>query len=208
MLTILFDVDGVLIHGYHAKPEFQHCWDETLEQDFGIERAAFKQHFIKGVFEQEVLIGKRDLHDALAATLPSLGYEGDPQRLIDYWMARDAQVNTELMAYVESLSRKADVSLYIATNQEHVRARYLMEQVGFNACFKDIFYAARLGALKPDIAFYEGLERLCGAPRDQVIFFDDNQAVVDAACQFGWEAHQFDRAEDIFKSARVSTLLR
>ena len=147
MLTILFDVDGVLIHGYHAKPEFQHCWDEALEQDFGIARADFVARFIKGVFEQEVLPGRIDLYDALAMTLPSLGYNADPQALIDYWMARDARVNTDVMPYIESLAQKPDVSLYIATNQEHTRARYLMEQVGFNAYFKDIYYAARLSSV-------------------------------------------------------------
>ena len=35
MTAVLFDVDGVLVHGYHAKPEFRKCWDENLERDFG-----------------------------------------------------------------------------------------------------------------------------------------------------------------------------
>ncbi|MDF2983165.1 MAG: hypothetical protein K0Q69_2937, partial [Devosia sp.] len=28
--TVLFDVDGVLVHGYHARPEKQIRWDENL----------------------------------------------------------------------------------------------------------------------------------------------------------------------------------
>ncbi|NDC56614.1 MAG: haloacid dehalogenase, partial [Alphaproteobacteria bacterium] len=35
---IFFDVDGVLIHGYHARPELRQCWDENLPRDFGIDR--------------------------------------------------------------------------------------------------------------------------------------------------------------------------
>lgn len=34
MADILFDVDGVLVHGYHAKPAFCRHWDEQLETDF------------------------------------------------------------------------------------------------------------------------------------------------------------------------------
>ncbi|MEO0393846.1 MAG: HAD family hydrolase, partial [Pseudomonadota bacterium] len=178
MLTILFDVDGVLIHGYHTKPELQHCWDEDLTADFGIDREAFKSQFIFGPFVEQVLIGQRDLADALAECLPRLGYHGPVQDLIDYWMVRDAQVNQPLLEQVKRLAAYPDVRLCVATNQEHVRARYLMEQVGFNRYFADIFYAARLGALKPDPLFFQRVEALNPVPRDQVIFFDDSQAVV------------------------------
>lgn len=207
MTTILFDVDGVLIHGYHAKPEFQKCWDKDLEADFNIKRSDFKDVFIKGSFEQEVLVGKKSLHDALLEALPQIGYYDDPQNLIDYWMERDASVNHELIEYIEILSQCSGVILCIATNQEHVRASYLMQEVGFDKYFTDIFYAARLGALKPAMEFYEGIERLHPVPKEDVIFFDDNQDVVDVAIEFGWEAHQFDTSHDIFKSDRVSALL-
>lgn len=43
---ILFDVDGVLIHGYHYKTELQKHWDKNLYHDFGIERDIFKNEFI------------------------------------------------------------------------------------------------------------------------------------------------------------------
>ena len=208
MTTIFFDVDGVLIHGYHAKPEFQKCWDEDLEADFNIKRRDFKNLFIHGPFVQQVLIGKKGLDEALQEVLPQIGYHGDPQRLIDYWMKRDANINHELIKYIDILSKCPEISLFIATNQEHIRAKYLMEEVGFGKYFTDIFYAARLGALKPDIRFYEEIERLHPAPKEEIIFFDDNQDVVDSAVKFGWEAHQFDTPQDLFKSERVRSLLQ
>ena len=208
MITILFDVDGVLIHGYHAKPEFQKCWDEDLEADFKIKRSDFKSVFIKGPFEQEVLIGQKSLDEALREVLPQIGYYDDPQRLIDYWMERDANINHELIKYIEILSKNPEITLCIATNQEHVRANYLMKEVGFNRYFTDIFYAARLGALKPALRFYEEIERLHPVSKEEIIFFDDNQDVVDGAIEFGWEAHQFDTPQDLFKSDRVKSLLQ
>ena len=35
--AVLFDVDGVLVHGYHARPELQLRWDENLLEDLGID---------------------------------------------------------------------------------------------------------------------------------------------------------------------------
>ncbi|MEM6843725.1 MAG: HAD-IA family hydrolase [Bacteroidota bacterium] len=207
MTTILFDVDGVLIHGYHAKPEFRKCWDEHLEADLQIKGDDFKRVFIRDAFKREVLTGKKPLYEALQEVLPQIGYRDDPQILIDYWMERDANVNHELLEHVERLSQHPEVALYIASNQEHVRANYLMGEVGFKKYFKDIFYAARLGALKPTERFFAEIERLLPVHKEEIIFFDDSQEVVNAATEFGWEAQQFDTVEDLFKSSKVQSLL-
>ena len=208
MAIILFDVDGVLIHGYHANLKFRRCWDENLENDFGISRSDFTDHFIRGVFEQKVLVGKIDLYSALKKILPNLGYGGDPQTLIDYWMKEDSKVNTKLLPFVERLSVLPGVSLYIATNQEHVRACYLMEQVGFGKYFRDIFHSARVGYTKPNCRYFRKVEALLKHQVDQkIILFDDNQDVIHGALEAGWEAHLFNVPEDIFKSKTVSSLL-
>jgi putative hydrolase of the HAD superfamily len=208
MPILLFDVDGVLIHGYHADPKYRKCWDEDLEKDFGISRADFTSRFIRGVFEKEVLIGKTDLYAALQTVLPSMGYKGAPQDLIDYWMKKDANLNTGLIPYIEQLSNIPNVSLYIATNQEHVWASYLMEELGLKRYFADIFHSARIGFCKPDRKFFEAVEALLNRQADYpVIFFDDHQEIVDGARDAGWEAHLFNVPEDIFKSDAVASLL-
>ena len=205
---ILFDVDGVLVHGYHAKPELQKCWDENMEQDLGICRAAFKTEFIAGVFVDEVLVGKRDLKDALAEVLPRIGYQGDVQRVIDYWLQHDSNVNHELFPYIKTLKSSGNAALYIATNQEKNRAQYLMNDLSFGQYFSDIYYSGRVGYLKPDPAYYAFIENDLGlASQDRIIFFDDTQAVVDGALEAGWEAHQFDGVDDLFKSETVCRLL-
>lgn len=207
MADILFDVDGVLVHGYHAKPAFSRHWDEQLETDFGISRADFRDRFIRTVFESEVLTGKLSLYEALEAVLPTIGHEGDPQKLIDYWMQRDSVTTPGLLPYVERLHACPSVRLFIATNQESVRAGYLMDTMGFGRYFKDIFNSARLGILKPDPRFFVRIEELLDCRNDKPTFFDDRENVVEAARSAGWDAHQFDRPEDILKSRIVASLL-
>ena len=150
MKNILFDVDGVLIHGYHARPEHRHCWDATLEQDFGLSRQDFKTTFISGPFKNEVLIGKKDLNTALQETLPEIGYTGPIQDFINYWLQKDSKVNQQLYALVKRLKEQGEFRLYLATNQEHERAGYLMNTLGFSQYFEDIFYSARIGCQKPE----------------------------------------------------------
>jgi putative hydrolase of the HAD superfamily len=206
MTDVLFDVDGVLIHGYHANSAFSRHWDEHLEVDFGISRADFRDRFIRAIFESEVLTGRLPLLDALRQVLPTLGHSGDPQKLIDYWMERDAALTPELLPYVERLHTSPNVRLFLATNQESVRANYLMNTMGLAKYFHDIFNSARLGVLKPDPRFFERVERLLDRP-EKPTFFDDREEVVEAARLAGWDAHQFDRPEDLRKSQIVASLL-
>lgn len=209
MTQVLFDVDGVLIEGYHVDPEFRVYWDETLEEDLGIPRAAFAQGFIFRAFKSKVLTGKTGLHEALAAALPEIGYRGDPQSVIDYWLEKDSRVNRALMDQVARLATSPGVTLYIASNQEHLRARYLMERLGFSEHFAEIFYSARLGHTKPNPRFYEEVLNLLpksgGGP---IILFDDDPASVKAARSLGIDAYQFNRVEDLWKSERIRTLLK
>ena len=153
--VILFDVDGVLIHGYHARPELRKCWDENITQDFGIDRERFKNEFIFRSFVKDVLVGKKDLKDALSACLPNLGYTGDPQNFIDYWLKNDANVNHDLLDRIKILKASGETRLFIATNQEHNRARFLMSALGFADYFDDIFYSARIGSTKPSREYFD-----------------------------------------------------
>ena len=121
--VILFDVDGVLIRGYSARAQMRRCWDENLEQDFGITPAQFRDHFIFGPFAKEVLVGKKSLQDALAETLPEMGRpEIAPQDIVDYWLENDSMLNEDLLTKISILKDSGKARLFIATNQEDNRA--------------------------------------------------------------------------------------
>ena len=206
--VLLFDVDGVVVHGFHAKPEKRRRWDEKLLQDLGIEPAAFTEHFIRGPFEREVLLGHRSLMSALAEVLPRLGCQGSPMALIDYWLCRDSQLNFQLLDLIARLRRAGVGPIYLATNQEHQRAFHLWSALGLRNSFDDIFYAARLGVLKPQSAFFEAIDRLIGPQDEKPLFFDDNEVVIEAACAHGWEAVLFDRIEDCAAYPWIAAQLR
>lgn len=92
--------------------------------------------------------------------------------------------------------RAAGARLYIATNQEHLRAFHLWNTVGLRHMFDDMFYAARLGIGKGSPGFYRKVEAIIGPQDEPPLFFDDSAAVVRASNDHGWEAVLFADAAD------------
>ena len=191
MRTVLFDVDGVLVHGYHARPELRRCWDVHLAEDFGVERAHFAEHFIFKQFIQEVLVGKAPLRGALETYFQESDLAVDVDDFIDYWLEKDGELNAELWEFLRTTASVDKHALYVATNQCHERADYLMHQLGFKETFKGIFHSARIGAMKPDATYYDYIEKALGLRPEEITFFDDTPAVVAAARERGWHAHEF-----------------
>ena len=122
MRAVIFDVDGVLVHGYHARPELQRRWNETLLADLGVDPERFNAEFIFDVFVKRVIIGQIGLVESLEKVLPRLGYHGSPMRFVSYWLTHDSNLNLPLIDAIRRLKARGDSSLYIATNQEHLRA--------------------------------------------------------------------------------------
>lgn len=205
--SVLFDVDGVLVHGYTGQVERRRRWDEHLLADLGIDPSAFRDLFIKQLFEKEVLTGRKALLCALEETLPQLGFHGSPFVVASYWLNRDGHMNLQLLDVVRRLRRTGRARLYVATNQEHLRAFHLWNRHGFENLFDDMFHAARFGALKPARAFFERASGILGSQPEPPLFFDDSEEVVQAANAFGWEGVLYHDLNDCIAHPWVSAML-
>ena len=206
--TLLFDVDGGLIHGVHAKPHLRRMWSTHLKDDLGIDEEQYVREFIREGFVRNVMLDKRSLVAELEDWLPSTGYTGSPLSFIAYWLQRDSQLNQPLLEAIRRLRSAPGVGrLYIATNQEHLRAYHLWATLGLQHIFDDIFYAARLGAMKPDRAFFDAAARRLGPQSEPPLMFDDSEEVVAAARAFGWDAATYDLLEDFITHPWVAERL-
>ena len=213
-LQIFFDVDGVLIDGWHAKPERRRPWDVTMKEDLGIDSGAFRQALFvrqEGSDEAPMLAcarGERDLKAVLEEILPSIGYSGSAEEVMRYWFEKDSNINNAVFDMVKRLSPIESLQLYIATGQEHHRAAYLWNDLRFREFFRKIFYSAKLGHLKSSPAFFQAINaELEIMPGERVLFFDDHKDVVATARSVGWNACQFDEVEDILSHPWLKDLL-
>ncbi|MBN8934699.1 MAG: HAD-IA family hydrolase, partial [Rhizobium pusense] len=107
-----------------------------------------------------------------------------------YWFENDARLNTQLLDELHP-PRAAGKRVYLATNQEHVRAAHLVEVLGLGSYCDGVYYSAALASRKPDQAFFEKAAALSGFPPSQVLLVDDTAANIDAARACGWNAIQW-----------------
>ncbi len=205
--AILFDIDGVLIHSmFHPDPNRARRWDQYMKDDLGIGRDDW-QTFFKQRFSS-IVRGKTSLLTELGDFLPTIGYKDSPLTFLAYWLKHDNQLNLQLIDAIKRLSRSGDVEVYLATNQEHIRAFHLWSTVGFSHIFKDMFYAARMGEAKPDRAYFQAVDAQLGPQNQPPLFFDDGQKNIDAANAHGWEAILFDETEDFTTNPWVASRLK
>lgn len=188
--ALVFDVDGVLVHGYHATPDQRDAWDAAL-QERGINADRFQREFIFDIFLKRVLIGEVPMVEALDRRLKAFGYKGSTMAILDLWLSFDCNPNTELLEVIARLRSRDDLVLYLATNQDHARAQFLWQTIGLKALFADMFYSARFGRTKYDKAFFSMAEERMIPRSDRPIFFDDTQKVLDVAGKAGWETVLF-----------------
>lgn len=192
---LMLDVDGVLVHSRNGG-----SWADDIRRDLGIDPEQLSSSFFIPHWP-DVIIGRTSLEDALAAALPSLSSVLTIEDFIGYWFERDSMIDEAVLQDVRALKTKG-IAVFLATNQEHRRARYLMANVGLKDEVDGIIYSAAIGAKKPSPAFFETAERQSGFGAEEIVFVDDTKANVEAARERGWTAQHWTEGQ------RLSALLK
>lgn len=187
--ALLFDVDGVVIRGERFSVQYAH--------DFGVPTTTLDIFFKTEAFAQ-CLLGKRDLKEIIAPYLDSWQWKGSVDELLAYWFGAESGVDQKLVNWVREL-RARGVRCYLATNNEPYRTQYLRERLGLGEVFDGVYSSGEIGVKKNNPAYFEiacaPLSEL-GIAKSEVVLFDDLQANIDCAQQFGIAAHFYTTLED------------
>ncbi len=179
--AIMVDVDGVLI----VHPDAD-GWSVNLPRDLGISTAALRSVFFEPHWD-DVVHGRATLRERLTPALAILSSSISYDCFTQYWFSNDAHVDERLLGELKLL-RTLGSEVHLATVQEHERANYLWNQLGFRDKFDGIHYAAALGSAKPATSFYRSVEIAVGLKPEAIFFIDDKEANVAAARRCGWTA--------------------
>ncbi len=188
----MVDVDGVVVTRPLGRP-----WNWNAMADIGLDPVALQTKFF-GPHWQDVALGRADLHERLGLVLAEIASHLTSQAVADYWFSNDAHLDHALLADLASL-RSSGQPMYLATVQEHYRARYLWDVVGLSARFDGIFYAAELGAAKPDPRFYREIESRTGFAGCELTLLDDRVDCVNAARACGWRGVHWEGTQELFE---------
>ena len=181
--VLMMDVDGVLVSGRPS--DDRHLFAE-LEADLGLSPDRLRQTFFTPFWEA-IVTGREGLTERLTPVLAEIAPRVSAERLIAYWFENDSRVDQAVLSAVQRY-RDRGLPVFLATNQEHLRADYLMRQVGLGAHVDGIIYSAALGHLKPSAEFFERAAAIAAAAPEDIVLVDDTLANVEAARQAGWSA--------------------
>ena len=180
---LMLDVDGVVVNG---RPEDGQPWSTDLERDLGVNPGRLQAIFF-GPHWTDIVTGKMHLFDVLEACLPELSRSLSAQAFIDYWFEKDSGVDEAVLAACDKL-RGRGMRIFLATNQEHMRANYLMDRLGLREHVDGIVYSAQIAARKPQRAFFDAAAKRSGSTPENLLLVDDTRANVEAALEVGWRA--------------------
>lgn len=183
MKALMVDVDGVLING---RPQDGKHWSTDLETDLGLSPSLLQDRFFTPYWD-EIVTGKLDLISALKPVLSELAPHLSSDDFIAYWFKNDARLNTKLIQSLK-FCRSAGLQIYLATNQEHLHAKYIAQTLKLNELVDAVCYSAALGVKKPDHRFFEIVTSLSKLQPEDIVFLDDTQTNITAALQAGWKA--------------------
>jgi putative hydrolase of the HAD superfamily len=178
--ALIFDVDGVLVEPWGFAHYLKREYPQIAEQT---------QELFRGVFGA-CLIGQADLRAELPPYLAKWGWPHSLDDFLQIWFDSEREVDARLLAAITS-ARANGIRCYLATNQERYRVEYIREQMNFGTLVDGIYSSAHLGIKKPEAAFFQAITEDLGILADQIMFWDDSQANVDAARAHGWQAELY-----------------
>jgi putative hydrolase of the HAD superfamily len=177
----LFDADGVMQRPSVRRRE---AWQSLLGPGRSVDE------FFGAVLQAErpAWLGTSDFVASFSRLLADWHCVGTFAHALAAWTMIEPDLD---MLYVVAALRQRGVGCYLATNQEPIRAAYMSEQLGYRQLFDREFYSCRLGAAKPDAAYFRELLARLDLPPEAALFLDDNEANVASARAVGLHAEHF-----------------
>lgn len=180
---LMVDVDGVIVNG---RPEDGLPLFTYLERDLGVSPEALQREFFR-LFWADIVVGREPMLPRLESILSHIAPHVSAQELADYWFKNDSRLDRQLLDDI-AVYRSTGIRIVLATNQEHLRAQYLMRELGLSRHVDGIAYSAALGHSKPSAEFFRLAHAMTDLAAEEVAFIDDKLENVEAARDFGWRA--------------------
>ena len=174
----LFDLGRVLVQ---LRPisflkRFKPSWDETeIELWWG--NLTCIREFETGQINEDLFLQK---------ATQETGFEGTIAEFRDLFTGWILGVYPGAEALIKRLRAQIRVGVLSNTNALHINI--IRHEANLLQAFHDQFYSYEMGMLKPDERVYEYVLEQIGVPPQNVVFFDDSQANIEAAAAVGMQS--------------------
>ncbi|HEX7654612.1 MAG TPA: HAD family phosphatase [Verrucomicrobiae bacterium] len=91
--------------------------------------------------------------------------------------------------------RQQGFKTYIFSNTNDLAIEHVRRNFPFFAHFDGYIYSYEVGAMKPETAIYEAMEKMCGRQEADLIYLDDRAENIAAGAARGWRAILHESSE-------------
>ena len=188
MGIIVSDFDGVIVRSRRSDKTF--VWQQTIESDLGLSKEIQAKLFPTTQWT-DILVGNEAFERHLASLFRQHNLTISVDTFIDYWLSKDLNWHPDVLGLFRDLKSQGH-QLFIATNQDKVRANFLRNLPEVQELFSEVFASSDLGFVKPSPDFFRCLKQKLGARDTRVVFVDDSLNNVSAADELGFLGIHFD----------------
>lgn len=192
-MNLVFDFAGVVFHwdplAVLRRELPQQASDEARARDW-------MQRFFEGYGGDwgEFDRGTLDEHALVPRIAARTGLDPDAVRRVVNAVPQALQPHAPTVALLGELQAEGH-RLFFLSNMPRPYADWLERQNPFLRLFEDGVISGRVGAIKPERAIFELASRRFGLAPQELLFFDDVPANVQAAREAGWRSELFTSAD-------------
>jgi|GEM_PF-1350324 putative hydrolase of the HAD superfamily len=184
--TVLFDIDGVLLHVTDADGNY--LWRQNIESDLGIKNGDASEFFTSPTW-QAIIRGKLDMEKELDRFLKGRGYSTPAREFIAYFHRKNYIPNESTISAAACISKK--YKTYLATNQDEGRTRHLWNNHFSKLGFSGYFASYKVGAPKPQKEYWQAVVLGTKLAPSELLLIDDSHSNTDSAGKFGMQTYLY-----------------
>jgi FMN phosphatase YigB (HAD superfamily) len=126
---------------------------------------------------------RQQFYDSLC---PQIGFQGDLAEFGSYFADIFSEMPGTIALHAEL--RKRGHKTYIFSNTNDLAIEHVQRNFPFFAHFDGYIYSYEVGAMKPDTAIYEAMEKMTGKRGADLIYIDDRPENIATGAARGWRA--------------------
>lgn len=172
---LLFDLGGVLVEN-----------DMFLElgrlTDHALDQTALKTKWLQSPVAREFELGLCSPETFSAAIVDEFFLSVTPQDFLTAFTQWPKPMSTDAISLLSNLRRRYPIGCLSNSNEVHWTTR-------IESHFDYAYSSHLLGRIKPDVEVLEFVTKDLARQPSDIVFFDDSALNVQAALDFGWDAH-------------------
>ncbi|MCR9276801.1 MAG: HAD-IA family hydrolase [Pseudomonadaceae bacterium] len=183
--VLIFDLGGVLIENAMFE-EFPKMTAERLSGN------ALKARLLQSPAFRQFELGQCSTDEFAAAMLEEFALNVSEQEFVAAFSGWPSGFSAGAVELLGELRNRHTVCCLSNSNELHWTDRVTSH-------FDRSYSSHQLNMIKPDANVFEFVTSDLGCRPHDIIYFDDAQLNVDAACDYGWDAHLADGYEGLLR---------